>query len=1095
MTKKLYDYNFNLDLYSRQLGTIDSESMTKLTSLKYLIIGLRGLGIEILKNLILEGPQRVDIYDPNLITIYDLNSNYFVKENEINKIRDEIIIEKIKDLNPYVKSDIIKQNINLEDKNYENELKFILNKINDYDMIIITEFVSKKTIDTINSKCKELNKGLIYSCALGLAGFLFDFFGNEHTISSPSDKNDNFYPIKNIIKGEKTLIQLENSLEGFPDIVEDDYIKLRDIQGINELNTDTIYKITKRISQSEYEIDINSSKFNEYTYGGFLQVISLPVKMKFKTFEEDILNPMDNKEIDYINIPYIGRNDIVHSLIISLYNNNYNNKIYNNNLKNKRSYIIDEDLLPKINDEIFQKEIIEKAKNIFNNSKTEKKKWIQLEDIYDETSELKEFDEEMASNLCLYLKTELPPITSFLGGVVAQEAIKLTGRFTPFNQWFEFEFNYLSKKRKKIPDNINDKRYIEQIQIFGQEMQDKLSSLNIFLIGVGAIGCEYLKNFAMMGISSKEGILTTTDFDKVEISNLNRQFLFRENNIDQYKSEVAKYYIKDINDKINIVSYKNFVGTETENIFTDQFWDDQNIIFNAVDNVKARFYINDKVTIHQKYHFDAGTLGENSSSGFFMKNLSATYKDQNSDKKEEDDDNIRDNGMCTVHSFPTSLKHCIEWARNEYEYIFNGFIRELNQIIKGDVLYFYKILTKNMFPFYKKIKIKEINDIFNIYITKNYSKAIEFSYEYFMKKYNFEIKNILKEYPENSKDKEGKNFYTGSKHLPSVLNFNIDNTIDNLIINYIKSFANLIFDCLELKKNELENNIKDEDIKTICLNLNLPNYDNINTKSLESEVKYNKEYCQNFIQSIQQKLKEELSLNSLDTIKFKEINFEKDNKNKNQFNFIYSCTNLRAINFQIPQGDYIKIKNISSNIIPSIVTSNAVITGLVSMQIYLLASLMVEKEKYDNNLLETKEALCLFRNYYIDLGKNNYTFSYLPEKIIKSNNILTNKEIKEWSVWDSIIIKGPLSIDEFIKEFKDKYNIHILAIFSGKSMIYNNNKEIKENKEIKVEDLYEKITGLNIKEQRKYLILEINAKFSDEEILNLPRVKYIISSK
>ena len=752
MSKEIYNYNFNIDLYSRQLGVIDSDTMTKLASMKYLIIGLRGLGIEILKNLILEGPQRVDIYDPNYINIYDLNSNYFVKEEDINKIRDETIIERIKDLNPYVKSDIIKQNIN-EEKTYENEVEFILTKIKDYNMIIITEFVSKNVIDKINLECEKLNKGLIYTCALGLSGFLFNYFGKEHTVISPTEKNDTFYPIKNIIKGEQTTIQLENSLENFPDIIEDNFIKLSDINCIKEIDSNKIYKVVKRISVSEYIIDLNSINFSDYTYGGFLQVITLPKKMNFINFQKDIFNPLENKEIDFINIPYIGRNDIVHSLIISLYNRNYGN----NNIKNKRSYIIDEDILPKIYDKKFQKEIVESAKIIYNDSKYKNEKWIQLEDIYDETSQFKEFDEDMALNLCYYLKNEIPPITSFLGGVASQEAIKLTGKFTPFNQWFEFEFNYLSRNRENICEKYQNSRYMEQIQIFGEETQKKLNSLKIFLVGVGAIGCEYLKNFAMMGISSKEGILTITDFDKIELSNLNRQFLFRENNIDQYKSEVAEYYIKQMNNSINIITYKNYVSSETENIFTDQFWDEQDIIFNAVDNVKARFYINDKVCIHQKYHFDAGTLGVNSSCGIFLKNISSTYKEQNEDKKEEDDNNnIRENGMCTIHSFPTCIKHCVEWARNEYEYLFTKFIKELNQIISGDILYFYKIITKKMFPFYKQLKIKEIINIIEIYITKNYAKAIEYSYKYFMNKFNLEIKNILKENPENSKDKEGK---------------------------------------------------------------------------------------------------------------------------------------------------------------------------------------------------------------------------------------------------------------------------------------------------------------------------------------------------
>ena len=1091
MSKELYNYNFNIELYSRQLGIIDSDSMTKLTSMKYLIIGLRGLGVEILKNLILEGPKRVDIYDPNYININDLNSNYFVKDKDINKIRDEIIIEKIKDLNPFVQSDIIRPNYNLENNNYENELKFILSKIEKYNMIIITEFISKNSINKINSICKKLNKGLIYSCALGLSGFLFNFFSNEHIVSSPSEKNDTYYPIKNIIKGEETIIQLEKSLEGFPDIIEDDYIKLRDINGINEFNEDKIYKITKRISISEYKININSKNFNDYTYGGFLQVISLPVKMSFQTLEENIKNPMKDKELDIINTPFIGRSDIVHSIIISLYNNNYNTKDKNTQ---KRSYIIDEDILPNINEIIFQKEIIESAKIIYNNSKNKKENWIQLEDIYDETSEFKEFDEDMVKNLCLYLKFEIPPITSFLGGIVAQEAIKLTGRFTPFNQWFEFEFNYLSTKNEKLKENHNMKpsRYYEQIQIFGEEVQKKINSLKIFIVGVGAIGCEYLKNFAMMGISSgKNGILTITDFDKIELSNLNRQFLFRENNIGQFKSEVAEYYIKQMNNSINILTHKKFVGDETENIFSDKFWDEQDIIFNAVDNVKARFYLNDKVCIHKKYHFDAGTLGVNSSCGFFMKNISSTYKDQNKDKKIEDDNNnnLRDNGLCTIHSFPTCIKHCIAWALNEYKYLFSKLIIELNEIINGDIINFYKILSKE---FYKKLKIKEISDIFDIFINKNFNKAIVFSYEYFMNKFNFEIKKILIENPENSRDKEGKSFYNGSKHMPKELNFNISDELDSLIINYIKSLANLIFDCLGLKKNETDKNLKDNDIKKICLNSNIPNYDIINYKSLKSGIVYNKEYCQKFIHNIQQKLINNLSLNSIEDIKFTEVNFEKDNYNKNQYNFIYSCSNLRAINFQIPQGDFITIKNLSSNIVPSIVTSNAVITGLVSMQIYLLAKLMLDKEKNYNNILDTNDALNLFRNYYIDLGKNSYSFSHIPKKvIIKTPNIFN---MKSYNAWDSIIIKGPKSINDFVKYFLEKYKVKIISIFSGKSLLFNATFEQKENFEKTIEVFYKKVKGLHNFSEQKYLILEINAKTIDEKEANLPRIKYLISS-
>ena len=202
------NFGFDIDLYSRQLGVIDIETMKKFNKFNILIIGLRGLGVEILKNLILEGPNSVDIYDPNYININDLNSNYFVNEEDIGKIRDETIIERIRDLNPNVESKIIKQIISDKDNNYEIELNFILSNISNYNIIIITEPVLKNTIIKINNECRKLNKKFIYTSVLGLAGFLFNDFGKNHIISSPYDKDDKFYPIKNIIKGEKTIIQL-----------------------------------------------------------------------------------------------------------------------------------------------------------------------------------------------------------------------------------------------------------------------------------------------------------------------------------------------------------------------------------------------------------------------------------------------------------------------------------------------------------------------------------------------------------------------------------------------------------------------------------------------------------------------------------------------------------------------------------------------------------------------------------------------------------------------------------------------------------------------------------------------------------------------
>lgn len=71
-------------------------------------------------------------------------------------------------------------------------------------------------------------------------------------------------------------------------------------------------------------------------------------------------------------------------------------------------------------------------------------------------------------------------------------------------------------------------------------MLERLAHTRLFMVGAGAIGCELLKNYAMLGIGTgkanpskklQAGAIVLTDPDVIEVSNLNRQFLFREKHL------------------------------------------------------------------------------------------------------------------------------------------------------------------------------------------------------------------------------------------------------------------------------------------------------------------------------------------------------------------------------------------------------------------------------------------------------------------------------------------------------------------------------------------------------------------------------------
>ena len=82
-----------------------------------------------------------------------------------------------------------------------------------------------------------------------------------------------------------------------------------------------------------------------------------------------------------------------------------------------------------------------------------------------------------------------------------------------------------------------------------------------------------IKNLAMMGVATGNGCIYVTDMDRIERSNLSRQFLFRNSDIGHSKSETAVRVVKQMNPSIHALAYEVKVGPDTEDVFTDQFMD------------------------------------------------------------------------------------------------------------------------------------------------------------------------------------------------------------------------------------------------------------------------------------------------------------------------------------------------------------------------------------------------------------------------------------------------------------------------------------------------------------------------------------------
>ncbi|XP_046632158.1 NEDD8-activating enzyme E1 catalytic subunit-like [Daphnia pulicaria] len=188
-----------------------------------------------------------------------------------------------------------------------------------------------------------------------------------------------------------------------------------------------------------------------------------------------------------------------------------------------------------------------------------------------------------------------------------------------------------------------------------------LETCKILVVGAGGLGCELLKNLALMGFRN----IHVIDMDTIDVSNLNRQFLFRHSDVGRPKAEVAANFINERIPLANVTAYYAKIQD-----YDQDFYSGFHVVVCGLDSIIARRWINGMLISLLTYEdgeldpssvtplVDGGTEGFKGNVRVILPGMNACIECTLDLFPPQ-----INFPLCTIAHTPRLPEHCIEYAR------------------------------------------------------------------------------------------------------------------------------------------------------------------------------------------------------------------------------------------------------------------------------------------------------------------------------------------------------------------------------------------------------------------------------------------------
>lgn len=873
--------------------------------------------------------------------------------------------------------------------------------LSNYEVFVSVNFTKDENIK-LNNLCRKTNTKFIFTRTSSVFGEMFSDFGEEFKVSDATGEKPKEGIIENCIFNEDGTLLVFVEEKTPHKLSTGDVVKLT-FKGIKNENKSSYFKI---VVLDSFRFTVSSNGLSGNFISGSYNEKKMPNTFTFKTYEDNLKEP----NIMYSDFSYDPH--VLHECFKNLSEDNLNTE-----------------------------KVIESCEK-----------------------NLSEKEERMVRIFSKTFNGNVITVNSFMGGMVSQEIVKgCSDKYTPTNQFLYYEAS------DTVPDEIlkedfkfklkND-RYDGMRKIYGDEVVSKMFNQKIFMVGAGAIGCELLKNFVMMGYGTGEdGHIYVTDMDMIEKSNLNRQFLFRPADLQKPKSQCAVNAVQKINPAVNATSYNLKVGEETLNFFDSNFFNKLDFVANALDNIEARKFVDNLCVNYGKPLLESGTKGTQGNTQIIVPRITKSYSDYS-------DGVDHDIPVCTVKSFPYKIEHTVKWATEKFGMFTESPTNVQKYIDNPDIVK--NMDSSELGQFYDSIKPVLVDNF-----SSNSKECFEKALEDWFRHYRDDVKNTQLLFPKDKRNDDGTLFWKGTKTYPELEEFNLENETH---FNYVFSMGNLLADLFGFERI----NNKDKVMEIIKSKLKqIPDFVPNSEFKVKTEEQKDSEEETDF--DLNSKYFEKyLPHDKFKDSKINQLEFEKDDDTNYHIDFITACSNMRNKVYGIETGTRSEIKGIAGKIIPAMATTTAVVAGEISSESIKLVQDFKDISKFRESYINLATTVVSL----YEAGKSNIEFELNDKKytkwdlILKTDESMTLREFIDWS-------KNKLDYE--------KNELDILSIyFLDEKTIYFEGLTKDEFMDMKLEDIIKQKFNFDVKSN---VFLTFCTYYTGEEMdkIDNPDYEYIFT--